>query len=470
VIFLPPLLYSAAFFSSLRDLRANLRPITLLATGLVLATMCAVAVVAHSLVDGLTWEAAFVLGAVVSPTDPIAATSVARRLGVPRRVSTVIEGESLINDATALVAYRIAVGAAVGGSFSLWESGLEFLWNAAGGIAIGLAVAWVITEVRRRIEDAPVEITISLLTGYAAYIPAEQLDLSAVLAAVTAGIYMGWQAPHIASASMRLQGRPVWETLVFLLNATLFLLIGLQLPVILDDLGEMAAADLALWAAVVSLVVIGVRLAWVFGITMVIRTLDRRAVQLERRASWQQRLLVGWSGMRGAVSLAAALAIPLETDAGAPFPARDVIIFLTFAVIFATLVLQGLSLPWLVRRLGVQGDVEPEREELRARLTAAKAALDRLDALAGEEWTRDDTVERMRNLYAYRKRRFAARAGKVEDDGYEDRSVAYQQMVHSVIEAQREALVDLRDSGAISNDVMLALEHELDLEESRLEI
>src|SRR5918996_5940077 len=222
VIFLPPLLYAAAFFASLRDLRRDLRVISLNAIGLVIATAVGVAVVAHEVIDGMSWETAFVLGAVVAPTDPIAATAISRRLGAPRRIVNVIEGESLINDGTALVIYRSAVAAAVGGSFSIWSGGLDFVLALSGGIAVGLVVGAAITEIRRRIEDTPVEITISLATGYAAYLPAEAIDVSGVLAAVTAGIYLGWMAPQIASVTQRLQGRPVWELLQFLLNAVLF--------------------------------------------------------------------------------------------------------------------------------------------------------------------------------------------------------------------------------------------------------
>ena len=229
VIFLPPLLYAAAFFSDLRALRSDLRAISMTSIGLVLLTIGAVAVVGHEVI-GLSWPLAFALGAIVSPTDPVAATAIMRQLGAPRRLVNVIEGESLVNDATALVAYRVAVAAAVGGSFSALDAGLEFLGAAAGGIAIGLAVGFVVAEIRRRIDDAPTEITISLLTAYAAFIPADELGLSGVLAAVTAGIYLGWRAPELVSPQTRLQGFAVWEILVFLLNATLFILIGLQLP------------------------------------------------------------------------------------------------------------------------------------------------------------------------------------------------------------------------------------------------
>ena len=464
LVFLPPLLYSGAFFANLRDLRTDLRPITLLAVGLVLATTGAVAVVAHLVIDDLPWAACFALGAIVGPTDVIAATAIARRLGVPRRTVSVLEGESLINDGTALVAYRIAVSAAVGGSFTVLTAGWDFLAGAAGGIAIGLAAGWLIAEIRRRIDDPLVENTISLLSGYAAYVPAERVGASAVLAAVTVGCYMGWRAPAIVSPGVRLQAFGMWELLIFLLNAFLFVLVGLQLPRIVHGLQSFAAATVIGYAALVSAVVIVVRLVWQHTIVFVIRALDRRPQQRERRSTWRVRTVVGWAGMRGAVSLAAALALPSD------FPQRDLIVFLTFAVIFATLVLQGLTLPPLIRLLGVTDDDTESREELKARLVATKAALARIEELAGEDWTRDETVERMRGAYNYRKHRLAARAGKAEDDGYEDRSIAYQTMVREVLEAQRREIVRLRNQGTISNDVMHRIERELDLEDQRLEI
>jgi CPA1 family monovalent cation:H+ antiporter len=291
-----------------------------------------------------------------------------------------------------------------------------------------------------------------------------------VLAAVTTGIYMGIRGPSIIDARTRLQGFMVWDILDFLLNAALFVLVGLQLRPVVDALGGYSAGTLAGYALAVTAVVIVARVAWLFTLPYVIRALDRRPSQRARRLGAGPRFVVGWAGMRGAVALAAALALPLTTDAGARFPARDLIIFLTFAVILATLVVQGLSLPAVIRWLRVHGDDGEDREELRARLEAAKAALAQLDALGEEEWTRDETVERMRGLYEYRKRRFAARAGKIEDDGYEDRSLAYQQMVQAVLAAQREAVVRLRNEGVISNEVMNRVVREMDLEESRLEI
>ena len=470
VLFLPPLLYQAAFFSSPRDLRADTRTITLLAVGLVLATMSAVAAVAHTLVGGLSWAAAFTLGAIVSPTDPLAATAIARRLGVPRRLVTVLEGESLVNDATALVAYRLAVGAVVAGSFTLWEAGVQFVGRGIGGVAIGLAVGWLIAEARRRIEDPPVEIVLSVVTGYAAYLPAELTGASGVLAAVTAGLYVGWRAPELASPATRLLGFSFWEVLVYLLNAVLFVLVGLQLHPILSGVSGSSAAVLLGQAALVSAVVIGVRIAWGFSVPYLVRALDRRPAQRARRVGARERLVAGWSGMRGAVSLAAALALPLETSTGQPFPQRNLIIFVTFGVIFATLVLQGLSLPWLIRRLGLHRDDSEDQEELRGRLRATDGALARLEALAVEEWTRDDTVERMRGLYQFRRRRLKARGGYLTDDGSQDRSLAYQRLVRELLEAQRREIVRLRNRGEISNEVMHRIERDLDLEDSRLEI
>jgi monovalent cation/hydrogen antiporter len=463
VAFLPPLLYWAGFFSSPRDLRADARAISLSAVLLVLVTMVVVAVVAHAVVDGLPWPAAFALGAIVSPTDPLAATAIFRRLGVPRRLVTLIEGESLVNDATALVAYRLAV-AAVSGTFVAWQAGLRFVAGAAGGVAVGLLVGWLIAELRRRLDDPVTEIVVSVATGYVAYLPAELLDVSGVLAAVTAGLYVGWRAPELSSAATRLLGFSFWEVLVYLANAVLFILVGLQLQPILSGLTDTSTAVLVGQAALVSAVVIGVRIAWSFTVPYVIRLLDRRPAQVLRRVGPRARLVSAWSGMRGAVSLAAALALPLD------FPFRSLILFLTFAVILATLVLQGLTLPALIRRLRVYGDDAEEREEVRARLAAADAALDRLHELASAEWTRDDTVERLRGLYQFRRRRLKARAGYLADDGVEDRSLAYQRLVRELLEAQRHAIVRLRNQGTISNEVMHRIERELDLEDSRLEI
>jgi CPA1 family monovalent cation:H+ antiporter len=469
VVFLPILVYSAAFFANLGDIRENLRAITLSSVGLVLATMTAVAIVAHAVV-GLPWAAAFALGAIVSPTDPLAAGVIMRSLDAPRRLVSSIEGEGLFNDATALVALRVAVGAVVAGSFSFGEAVLALIADAAGGIAIGLAVGWLIAEIRKRTPDPQINVTISLVSGYAAFVPANAVGASGVLAAVTTGIYMGIRGPSIIPARVRLQGFFTWDILDFIINSALFVLVGLQLRGIMQDLSGYTARQLVGWALAICGVTVLIRVAWFFTVPYLIRALDRRPSQRERRLPARQRLVVGWSGMRGAVSLAAALALPLTVDSGAPFPDRELILFLTFAVIFATLVVQGLSLPTLIKRLGISDGGEAANEELRARLVATKAALAQIDALRDEDWTRDDTLDRLKAAYDYRKRRLAARAGKIEDDGYEDRSLQYQQAVQIVLGAQRDALVELRRDGTISNETMNRVIQELDLEESRLEI
>jgi len=470
LIFLPPLLYSAAFFSDLRALRDDARGITLAATGLVLLTTAAVAVVGHELLE-LPWAVAFALGAVVSPTDPIAATAIMRRVGAPRRLVNVIEGESLVNDATALVAYKVAVSAAVGAGVSVADASLDFVTAAAGGVAVGLAVGFAVAAIRRRLDDPPTEITISLFTGYAAFLGADAIGASGVLAAVTAGLYLGWRAHELVTPETRLQAFAVWEILIFLVNATLFILIGLQLPMILDRLDSTPADQVAVYTAAVCATVIGARFLFGFTMPYVVRALDRRPSQIARRADARSRTVIAWSGMRGAVSLAAALALPLTTDAGAPLPGRDLILFITFTLILVTVVGQGLTLPMLIRRLGVREDASIEEgEEIRARLVASKAALNRLEELEAEEWTRDETIERVRALYDYRERRFATRAGKLADDGIEDRSLAYQRLMHQLFAAQRRALVVLRNDGDISSEVMRRIERELDLEESRLEV
>jgi monovalent cation/hydrogen antiporter len=471
LVFLPPLLYSSAFFADLRALRTDARVICLSAIGLVLATAAAVAVIAHGLI-GLSWAMSFALGAIVSPTDPAAATAIMRRVGAPRRLVNVLEGESLFNDATALVTYKVAVAAAVGGSFSGWQTVLQFFGDAAGGIAIGLAVGWAIGEVRKRVSDINTELTISLFSAYGAFVPADLLGVSGVLAVVACGVYLGFRAPEIASPESRMQAYGLWSTLAFLLNAALFILIGLQLPEIVGGLAGRPAGQVIGYAAAVCAVVVAVRFLWNFVVTWIIRAVDRRPSQLARRAGWRNRVVSSWSGMRGAVSLAAALALPLRTDAGALLPGRELILFVTFALILVTVVGQGLTLPWLIRRLGVVEDgTEEEHEELRARLVIARAALERVDELEIEEWTRDGTVERVRRLYEFRQRRFKIRAGKLEDeDGLEEGSLLYQRMMHEIFAAQRQALVALRNSRQISGEVMRRVEHELDLEESRLEV
>jgi monovalent cation/hydrogen antiporter len=467
LIFLPPLLYGAAFFTSVRDLRRNARAIAMLSIPLVAVTMGAVALVAHEVI-GLDWGPAFVLGAIVSPTDAVAPAEIMRRIGAPRRLVTIVEGENLTNDWTALVLYRFAVVAVVTGSFSIWEAVPKFFLTGIGGVLVGLAAGRVVREVRARIDDPPTEITFSLLSGYAAYLPAEELGLSGVIAAVTTGLYMGWHTPQLTTPLMRLQGVAVWEILTFLLNAVLFLLVGLQLPGILDALSGSTTGELFLWGALVSLVVIGVRLAWMFTIPYLVQTADRREIQLERRAPADERLVIGWAGMRGSVSLAAALAVPLTVDAGGDFPERNLIIFLAFTVIFATLVGQGLTLAPLIKRLELVDDGVEELEERRARRAIAEAGLARLEELGEPEWISSESVGRARNLLDYRRERFDALA---DGDGqpFEDRADAWRRLQYDLFEAQRDQLVAMRNRGEISDEVRRRIERDLDLEESRLE-
>ena len=464
---LPPLLYCAAFFTSLRDLRENAFAITLLAIGLVLCTMVIVAVVAHELIPGLGWGEAFVLGAVVSPTDPTAATAIAERLGLPRRLVALIEGESLVNDGTALVAYKFAVVAVVSGTFSFADAAGNFAVSVVGGIGVGLGVGFVVRNVRKKIKDPALAITVSLMSGYFAYLPAVAMGVSGVLAAVTIGIYMGWYTPELTTWQTRLQGLAVWEITFFMLNALLFALIGLQLPVIVDALSGYSPARLVGYAAAVSLAVIAARFLWVIPGTYVTAWMRRkkRPIQNPGRAS----LILGWSGMRGAVSLAAALALPLTTDAGGAFPNRELIIFLTFGVILTSLVVQGLSFPALLKLIGLEDEGRSEKEENKARIYATEAALARLEELADEDWVRDDTLERVRGMFNFRRERFRSRFDPESDGGIESRSLDYQRLLREVLVAERRAVFDLRREQRIDDVVMRRVIRDLDLEEARLD-
>jgi CPA1 family monovalent cation:H+ antiporter len=315
-----------------------------------------------------------------------------------------------------------------------------------------------------------VEITIALMTGYFAYLPAEILEVSGVLAAVTAGVYVGWHAPELSSPQQRLQGSAVFEILVFLLNALLFVLIGLQLPGILDRLEATPSTTLLGYAALVSGAVIVSRFLWVFATAYLPQALLPRLRERDPPPRWQEPAAISWMGMRGAVSLAAALALPEVTDAGTPFAERELVIFLTFSVIFTTLVVQGLTLPLVIRVLGLEDDGLAAKEEAKARLYAAKAALARIDELLEEEWVRSDTAERLRGLYTFRRDRFRARLDGADEGGLDERSAAYQRLRGELLEAERQAVVELRRAGRIDDGVMHRIQRDLDLEYERLEI
>jgi monovalent cation/hydrogen antiporter len=367
------------------------------------------------------------------------------------------------------VLYRFAVTAVVTGSFSLVEAVPEFLATGVGGVAIGLIAGRIIREIRARLDDPPTEITISILSGYAAYLPAEELGLSGVIAAVTVGLYMGWHTPQLTTPLMRLQGVAVWEIMTFLLNAVLFLLVGLQLPGVLDRLSGHSGGELAGWALLVSAVVIAVRLLWIFLIPYAVAMTDGGlSGEGPQRAPPAERLALGWAGMRGSVSLAAALAIPISIDAGGPFPDRELIVFLTFAVILVTLVGQGLTLAPLVSALGLQDDGVEEREERVARQRVAEAALGRIDELDDPGWISSESIQRARNLLDYRRRRFGALA-EGDGDGFEEQTNAWRRLMYDLYDAQREELVLMRNRGEISDEVRRRIERDLDLEESRLE-
>jgi CPA1 family monovalent cation:H+ antiporter len=467
---LPPLLYSAAFNTGLRELRRNLRPISLLAIGLVVLTTVTIAAVAHYVID-LSWAAAFVLGAVVSPTDPLAATSVAHRLGVPRRAIAIIEGESLVNDGTALVLYKFAVAAVVTGSFSLLDATASFIWSVLGGVAVGLVIGRGIRFVRRRLYNPPLEVMIAFLTGYFTFLPASAIGASGVLAVVTAGVYMGWHTPELTTVETRLQGAGFWAIFNFLLNALLFGLVGLQLQPILDQLHGRSWQELVGYAALVWGAVAMIRIVYGPPIAYIPRWVIPGLRERDPVPPWQFIAFIAWAGMRGGVTLAAALAIPLHTDAGAPFPDRSLIIFLAFSVVLASLVLQGLSLPGLVRLVGLEEDsAAAEREEAKARIHAAEAALERLDELVDEGWVRSDTAERVRGAYNFRSNRFRARLDDADDGAIEEQSLAYQRLRRQLLDAERGAVVALRNEGRISEDVMQRVTRDLDLEDSRLDV
>src|SRR6266702_4072787 len=438
--FLPPLIYSSAWLTSWREFGANLRPILFLSIALVLATTMVVAVVAHLLV------------------------------GLPRRLLTVIECESMVNDATGLVVYRFAVAAVVTGSFSLVQASLQFVLVSAGGLLVGLVVGWPLAWLHRHLDDAPIEIAITLLTPFAAYLLADAIGVSGVLAVMAAGLYLSHQSARFFSSNTRLQANAVWTVLVFLLNGLVFLLIGLQLHSILDALANRAPLSLLWDALLVCFTVVVVRIAWVVPATFPSRLFRKFLRPRERPPSWRNVLIVAWTGMRGGVSLAAALALPLMIIGGGPFPDRDLVIFLTFCVILATLVGQGISLGPLIRLLHLQEDESREREHAKAHLAAAHAALARLDELATEEWVPEEELTHLRSVCEEKIKDFTVRLDGVgaadERDG--DRPAAGRRLRQEMLHAERAAVIRLRDQGRIDDEVLRLVERELDLEEQRL--
>jgi CPA1 family monovalent cation:H+ antiporter len=388
---------------------------------------------------------------------------------VPRRLIDIVEGESLVNDGTALVLLRAAIVAAVAGEFSFWRSAGSLLLSIVGGIALGLVIGYAIRRVRRILDNPPVEVTLAFLTGYIAFLPATALHVSGVLAVVTAGVYMGWYTPELTTVQTRLIGNGFWEVVDFLLNVLLFGLIGLQLRPVLDGLSGQSGWTLAGQAALIAGAVIVLRIVWVFPATYVPRRLFPRIEERDPSPPWRYPAFIAWNGMRGAVTIAAALLIPLETDAGTPLPGRDLIVFFAFAVVLATLVGQGLTLPGLIRVLGLEDDpADDEAEEALARIRAAEAALARLEELERESWVRDDTAERIRGRYRFRIDRFSARSDPDGDGKIEKQSLKYQKLQRDLLDVERTAVVELRNTGEISEEVMRRVVRDIDLEESRL--
>jgi monovalent cation/hydrogen antiporter len=465
VLFLPPLLYPAALFTSWRDFRANLRPIFLLAVGLVVFTTCSVGWIAHGMVAGLSLAAAFALGAIISPPDAVAATAVLERLHVPRRIVTIIEGESLVNDATALVAYAFAIEAFNTGTFSPVQAGLKFIVVSAGGIGFGLLIGWLASQVQRRLDDPPVQITISILTPFAAYLPADQVGVSGVLAVVAAGLYLGWRAPEIINSRMRLQAGPVWEMIQFLLNGLVFILIGLQLKEVAADVAKTGSIpQLCAQAALISALVIIVRYIWVFTANYLPRWLSKKLRECDPSPGWRSVTIVAWTGMRGVVSLAAAMALPSRL---ADARQCNIIIFFTFVVIFVTLVLQGLSLPFLIRWLNVTDTGETEEEEREARLKANLAALARLGELEGAGHYAMELLQRLRVEYDDRVRQLEA--CQPDEDGPRPLlSADYEELQREALRVERQTILKLRNERRINDHALRRIQRDLDLAEARL--
>jgi len=469
-LFLPPLLYIQAFNTSWRDFRFYLRPILLLAIGLVVATTVTVAYVAHWLIPGLPLAAGFVLGAIISPPDAIAASAIAQRLGLPRRIVTVLEGESLVNDSTSLVIFKVAlvaVGAATPLIGQAWVPG-EFVYVSVGGIAVGLVVGRAIAWVRRRIiDDGPqIALTVSLLTPYLSYLLADQFcHVSGVLSVVATGLYLGWEAPDLLNSSIRLQAQAVWEMIIYLLNGIVFVLIGLQLPGILGSMQEHWWPRPFFYAIIINAVCILVRMAWIFPGAYIPRLLSKSIREREELPDWRQVAIVGWCGMRGIVSLAAALTLQGYPD----FPRPHIVQFIAFSVIFTTLVLQGLTLPALIRYLGVGDDGIPAREENEARNRISEAVFEKIDEVRREEKFPASALDAVEN--SYREKALALHddlADQLGWSGQRHHVLSSRRLRRLTIATQRRALVAMRRAGEIGDDVMHKIEHELDLEEARL--
>jgi CPA1 family monovalent cation:H+ antiporter len=470
MIVLPPFIYSAAVAMSWREFKFNLRPIALLAVGCVVFTAITAAAATHWLLD-FPWPVAFVLGAIVSPPDAVAPLAIARRMRLPRRLLIVLEGEGIANDATALILYRFAVAAVAFGTFSAPAAVETFAAIIVGEIAWGLIVGWVMLRLRRFVGDPRIEVALSLLTPFAAYWLPESLGGSGVLATVVAGLYISWNGLRLISAATRLQGIFFWDFLIYLLEGLIFLLTGLQARALSDSLRAYDLADLVTSAIVVCVVLIAARFVWMFPATYWPRRFSASLARRDPAPPWQFPFLLAFTGVRGIVSLAAALAIPFLTSEGLPFPQRDMILFLTFAVILVTLVGQGLALPLVIRWLGLAnaGAVEQaadRQQEFAARRQAIDAALGRLDEIESERRVELDLLERLRGQNHERLRRVEHRSQG--DESHREAQEAHDQVEFGLIEAERQRVNELYRSGDLKDDARRRIERELDLREAQL--
>lgn len=466
LIFLPPILYSAAWATSWPDFKAAKRPITLLAIGCVIFTTCAVALIAHTFIPGMGWAECFVLGAIISPPDAIAATAATKGLGVPKRVITILEGESLVNDATGLIAYKYAVAAAVTGVFYIGEAGLQFLWVAAAGIGIGLLTGVVVKWVHRITpHNATTDTTLTFLTPFISYLSAEAIHVSGVLAVVVTGLYISWNSSEVFSQQTRLQANSSWNTVIFVLNGIIFILIGLQLPEIIRNMEGHSTSDLLIYGSIISLAVIIGRIIWVYPGAYLPRWLSKGVRDREPVIDPRLVSVVAWSGMRGVVSLAAALALPLTIESGLPFPQRNMIIFITFCVIFSTLILQGLSLRPLIRWLGIKPDGKELEIEEKARLSLANGIIEHIEenyAIA----LSDEVLNQIKTKYEIRIQRL--RKDLIQRKLDEKDIIEFHRIQQELLDKERKDLIEMRNRGMISDEAMRKIEYELDLEETRL--
>lgn len=468
-LLLPPLLYTAAVDSSYLDLRANIRPVALLSVGYVLFATVAVGWLAYRLVPDLPLTAALVLGAVIAPPDAVTAAAIARRVGLPARVTTILQGESLVNDATAITAYKVALAAAVGEGMS-WGGGIgEFLLASVGGVGVGLVLMVPLHWLRTHLKEPLLQNTLSLLIPFAAYAAAERVHASGVLAVVVVALYLGHRSWQVDFAT-RLQEAAVWKMVGFILESAVFALIGLQLPFVLKGLGTYAVTE-ALWYAVaVFLAVVVVRFIWVYPATYVPRLLSKRIREREPETDWTSPLIVGWAGMRGVVSLAIAFSIPLVTSGGEAFPARNLVLFLTFTTVIGTLVVQGLTLPVMVKVLKLPGrDRQAETlAEAQAQSEASAAAEARLEELLTDRRNclPQPLTDRLRTVLERRRNAVWERLGAANPVTGESADDTYRRLAGEMIEAEREVFVRLRDERRIDDEMMRTLLRRLDLEEA----